>query len=171
MKKHYKDITFFDNRIRLKLLDEFKRLVEIYFENSKLNMVSGQHMEKHEAIEARDSINHIIKKAYEVIRLADIKTYTVSNSLISPTHGRNMDIILNIFNLDRNDIPPNVAIDYIERAIDVYRADRLNSFFRTVNPFFWITTALKRRIERSSKKFVPVTSVEPGRDSEADFSA
>ncbi|MDH4027233.1 MAG: hypothetical protein OEU95_00185 [Nitrospirota bacterium] len=143
MRKHYKDITCIENSQRLVILNEFRDLVKIYFENSNLNMISGQYIEKQEAIEARASISLLTKEAYELIRLADIKTYTVSNSLHSSSYGRSMDIILNIFNLDRNNIPLSVAIDYIERAIDVYKANRIFSFIRTINPFYWLKTLWK----------------------------
>ncbi len=139
MNKHYKDISFGENRIRLKLLTEFRLLVVKYFTNSTLNMISGIYNEKQEAAEAREAINLILEKVYEIIRLADIKTYSASNTIFSSFgNGNNMDLILNIFNLGRNEIPSGIAIDYIERAIDVYKSNRLSSFIRTINPFFWI---------------------------------
>ena len=141
--KHYKDITFRENRARLKLLKEFLDLVIIYFDNSTLNMMDGSHSERQEAGEARAAINLIMKRAYKIIRLADIKTATASTPLFAVGgKSQNIDLILNIFNLGRNDIPPHAAIDYIERAIDVYKADKVFSFVRTINPFFWISVLL-----------------------------
>ncbi len=143
VKKHYKDITFGENRVRLKLLIEFRDLVIKYFDNSRLNMLSGNYIEKPEGREARDAINLILNRAYKIIRLADIKTSITSTaSLAAGRHGKNIDLILNIFNLGRNDIPPNTAIDYIERAIEVYKSNRLLSLMRTINPFYWMTVIL-----------------------------
>ena len=139
MKKHYKDIAFGENRARRRVLTEFKTLVTKYFTSSTLNMITGEYSEKPEAKEAREAINLILRQAYEIIRLADIKTYSASNTMLSSSgHGKSMDLILNIFNLGRNEIPSGVAIDYIERAIDVYKSNRLSSLIRTINPFFWI---------------------------------
>ena len=145
--KYYKYITFGDNRTRLKLLTEFRELVIQYFDNSTLNMVSGIHSEQQEAREARDALSLIIKRAYNIIRLADVKTSAISNSsIIIGRQFQNIDLILNIFNLGRNNIPQHVAIELIEKAIDVYKSNRLDSFIRTINPFFWVRGILRRII-------------------------
>ncbi len=145
-RKHYKDIHFWENRARLKLLTDFRSLVETYFENSILNMVSGIYNEKPEATDAKKAINLIIKNAYAIISHAEIKTYTASTPSVSlKGRGKNINLILNIFNLGRNDIEPDMAIDYIDRAIAVYKANRAASLIRVINPFFWISVALKYR--------------------------
>ena len=144
--KHYKDIPFWENRARIKLLTHFRSLVKTYFDNSILNMVSGIYNEKPEATDAKKAINLIIKNAYAIISHAEIKTYTASTSSVSVRGGgKNMNLILNIFNLARNDIEPDIAIDYIDRAITVYKANRAASLIRIINPFFWISIALKYR--------------------------
>jgi hypothetical protein len=141
--KHYKHIAFRENKARLKLLKEFRDLVIKYFDNSRLNMISGSYIEEQEAREARASLNLIAQRVYKIIRLADINPSVVSTTSIAVSGNANkINVILNIFNLGRNDISPNAAIDYIERAIDVYKSNRLYSFFRTINPFFWMKVVL-----------------------------
>ena len=143
--RHYKEITYRDNKARLNLLTEFRDSVNKYFENSNLNMMTGEHVENPEARDARDAINLQLKKAYKIIRLADINPSALSTPhFASGSQGLNLDLILNIFNLGRNEIPPDAAIDYIERAIDVYKSNRPYSFIRTVNPLFWISLLLKK---------------------------
>ncbi len=145
-RKNYKDIPYWENRARLKLLTQFRSLVQTYFDNSILNMVSGTYNEKPEAADAKKSINLIIKNAYAIISHAGIKTYTVSTPSVSVReHGKNINLILNIFNLGRNDIEPDIAIDYIDRAIAVYKSNRASSLIRVINPFFWISVGLKYR--------------------------
>ena len=145
-KKHYKDIHFLENRARLKLLAHFRSLAKTYFDNSILNMMSGSYNEKKEARDAKEAINLILKNVYAVISHAEIKTYTASTPSVSVKgHGNNINLILNIFNLGRNDIEPDIAIDYIDRAIVVYKANRVASLIRVINPFFWISVAFKYR--------------------------
>jgi len=145
-KKHYKDIPFWENKARIKLLTHFRSLVKTYFDNSILNMVSGIYNEKPEAADAKKAINLIIKNAYAIISHADIKTYTASTPSVSIRGGgKNMNLILNIFNLARNDIAPDIAIDYIDRAIAVYKANRIASLIRIINPFFWMSITFKYR--------------------------
>ncbi|KPJ97666.1 MAG: hypothetical protein AMK71_12905 [Nitrospira bacterium SG8_35_4] len=151
VEKHYTDISFGENRTRLRLLSEFRDLAMQYFENSRLNMMDETMIEEQKASEARNAMNLIMKQAYTTIRLADIKTAATSSaSLAYGGHGKNIDLIMNIFNISRNNIPHHAAIDYIERAIEVYRSNRLDSFIRTINPFFWIKTFLnyRRRIKK-----------------------
>ncbi len=143
-RRHYKDIPFWENRARQKLLTHFRSLVKTYFANSTLNMVSGVYNEKPEATDAKIAINLIIKNAYAIISHAGIKTYTASTPSVSVRgRGKNMNLILNIFNLGRNDIEPDIAIDYIDRAIAVYKSNRASSLVRVINPFFWLSVALK----------------------------
>ncbi len=145
-RKHYKDIPFWENRARIKLLTHFRTLVHTYFDNSVLNMVTGIYKEKPEAADAKKAINLIIKNTYAIISLADIKTYTASTPSVSVRGGgQNINLILNIFNLARNDIEPDAAIDYIDRAIAVYKSNRAASVIRVINPFFWISVAFKYR--------------------------
>ena len=145
-RKHYKDIPFWENRARIKLLTKFRSLVKTYFDNSVLNMVTGMYKEKPEAADAKKAINLIIKNTYAIISLADIKTYTASTPSVSVRgSGQNINLILNIFNLARNDIEPDAAIDYLDRAIAVYKSNRAVSFIRVINPFFWMSVALKYR--------------------------
>jgi len=145
-KKHYKDIHFWENRARLKLLANFRSLVKTYFDNSILNMMSGSYNEKPEARDAKEAINLILKNAYAVISHAEIKTYTASTPSVSAKgRGQNINLILNIFNLGRNEIKPDAAIEYIDRAIVVYKANRAASLMRVINPFFWMSVALKYR--------------------------
>lgn len=145
-RQYFKSITFRENSLRLKMVREFRDLVAVYFENSTLNMMNGIYNENQDALEARTEINLILKEIYEVIRLAGIKTSAASTSSLA--HGRkgnNIDLIMNIFNLGRNEIPPEAAMEYIDDAIDVYKSNRLPSFIRTLNPFFWIKAFLNRK--------------------------
>ena len=138
------------------MVREFRDLVTVYFENSTLNMMNGTYTENQEAREARTEINIIIKEIYEVIRLANIKTSAAStSSLAHGRKGQNIDLIMNIFNLGRNEIPPEAAREYIEEAIDVYKSNRLPSFIRTLNPFFWTKVFLNSATKGPAKRIRP----------------
>jgi hypothetical protein len=153
VEKHYRNITFGENRVRLRLLSEFREKVVIYFENSRINMMNGSHVETEDAVKAREAINAIMKRAYRMIRLADIKTSALSSpSLTVGSQCQNIDLILNVFNLSRNNIPTHVAVDLIEMAISVYKSNRLDSFIRSVNPFYWLAVMLGYIRDRFNKE-------------------
>lgn len=153
--RHYRGITFRENSARIKLLAQFKDLINDYFSNSTLNMLEGTYTEKQPASEAKAAINLIIKKAYHTIRLADIKTSAASISSVAiGIKDQNIDLVLNIFNLGRHNIAPETALDFIEDAIDVYKSNRLSSLVRTVNPLFWLKV-LFHHIVRGKEEDVP----------------
>ena len=109
-------------------------------------MVTDIYNEKPEATDAKKAINLIMKNAYAIISYAEIKTYTASTPSVSVKgRGKNIDLILNIFNLASNNIEPDIAIDYIDQAIAVYKDNRIASLIRVINPFFWMSIALKYR--------------------------
>jgi hypothetical protein len=127
--KHYKSITFGENRARLRLLTEFREQVVIYFENSRLNMMNGSHVETEDAVEAREAINAVMKRAYRMIRLADIKTSALSSPSLSVGSQCQK-----------------------EMAISVYKSNRLDSFVRTINPFYWLAVMLGYIRERFNQE-------------------
>lgn len=115
--------------------------------------MNGSYVEKPEASEAREAINAVMQQVYSIMRRADIKTSAASSTSFNVSGNcQNIDLILNIFNLGRNDIPPNSVIDFIDRAVDVYKRNRLHSFIRTINPFFWISALLKQLAGRDKDK-------------------
>ena len=130
--------------IRRRALREFQGLVTRYFDQSSLNLMTGIHRESEDARKAREDIHRMMNNVYSVIRRADINPRGASTaSFAARGHDRNIDLILNIFNLGRNDIPSQAAIDYIEQAADVYKADRLSALIRTFSPFYWVGRLLR----------------------------
>jgi hypothetical protein len=51
-------------------------------------------------------------------------------------------LVDNIFNLHQLKISPQTLFDYVERAIGVYRDDKVKSLVRTLNPLFWLSIVL-----------------------------
>jgi len=115
---------------------DFQDLVKIYFDNIRVNMMSGSYIEEKEAREARVAIDCTMYKVYKIIKLANIQSYATSSaSRAMRGNDQNSEFILDIFNLGKNDIQPEAAIDYIERAIDVYKCN----YERRKKPWFYRT--------------------------------
>jgi hypothetical protein len=51
-------------------------------------------------------------------------------------------LVDNVFNLHQLKISPQSLLDYVERAIGVYRDDKFKSLIRTLNPLFWLSLVL-----------------------------
>jgi len=137
---YYKKITIWENNKRVRLLSEFRELVVTYFNNIKyLGFGSSGVSENEKAREARIKINMILDKMYFIIISAGVNPimyYTPPPAIGGLT--RDIDLVINIFNLYRFRINPQLLLDFIERAIGVYENDGLKALLRTVNPFFWL---------------------------------
>ena len=57
-------------------------------------------------------------------------------------HVHEIDLILNLFKLDRYQISASYAVGFIEMALGVYQSDRTAALRRTINPFWWLFSGL-----------------------------
>ena len=130
----YKNIPLWENVRRCRVLTEFHNDVVSYFKNST---------EATEVVQARQRINLKVDQARRIIAKADIAT-TITWTAPPAVGGRkqHLDILLNLFNLDRYRIPADHAVDLIERAIGCYQDNRTAALRRTINPFWWLKRGL-----------------------------
>ena len=56
--------------------------------------------------------------------------------------NRKFDLIFNMFNLDRYNVPPQWILDCLNHARGVYAGDEKRALLRTFNPLWWIKKAL-----------------------------
>ena len=141
---HFKKKTFFENRYSLSKLNEFLNLIEQYFGtvgwNYKVPII------EHEGVRnLRTRINKLIPTIDKIILESDVPANILHRS--SPITGSRvteLEIISDIFNLHIYQLTPQLAIDFIERAIGVYSMDRISSIIRTINPLFWLTKCMDR---------------------------
>jgi len=63
----------------------------------------------------------------------------VSTQAINYSVSKELDLVINIFNLGKMHIGHSPLLDSIERAIARYENDKKSAILRTYNPVFWIT--------------------------------
>lgn len=136
--KHYKKMLIWENTLRLRKLISFANLVTQYFNNLEpIGFLEVK--EDNKARRARSEINSVIDEAHRFIIEAGITPIIYYSP--PPAFGGlagTIDVVQNIFNLHRFQIPPQDLLDFIQRAVGIYDNDRFNAFLRTINPFFWI---------------------------------
>lgn len=110
--------------------------MHFYFSNTGFD-TRGRRHENSDAQKARSKINLDIP---EVVRSCTIIGHSLSVAYNSPQHGfaGEINLITNLFNLDRQRIPISKAFDFLDRAIGDY--ERLETTLRrqSWNPFYWI---------------------------------
>lgn len=122
----YNKIPIWENKERLKLLYEFRELVDTYFnivENVRLDP-SAELIEYETARQVRIEINRVLNEVREILHSAGLRP--IIRYTPPPMIGgyiQRIDIILNMFDLHRYSIPHNKLIDFIDVAIGKYSRD------------------------------------------------
>ena len=139
MKSHTK-ILVWENKNRLNKLNKFRRLVIKYFNNSYVEpWAMGERTEENDAQAARTEINRVVNEVRSIIHSAGINT-GITFSAVRPIIS--LDLLSDIFNLHRLDIPPNNVIDVIDKAIGEYHSNHKSALRRAFNPLFYLGRAL-----------------------------
>lgn len=96
---------------------------------------------RHENANARATRIQINLKMQEAVRSCTLIGHLLTLSYNSPRVAGEINVITNLFNLDRQRIPVSKAFDFLNRAIGDY--ERLESRMRrqSWNPFYWIRLA------------------------------
>lgn len=133
-----KDLSYFECRRNLERLQEFRELVVTYFKNVSYEF-GFEVSENEQARKARQKINLKLTK----ITTAFYKTPATRSIYYSPPpavggFAGTVELLGNIFNLNRFQISPQILIDAIEQAIGFYEDELPKALIRTVNPFAWI---------------------------------
>ena len=140
---HFKRMTIFQNLECIRTLKKFKRLAERYFENVDYGSYGLTAVEKPKAKAIRSQLNLMLERAKRALSSVEIGPDICDASrATSPEHEEGVYLVENIFHLHQSKISPQTLLDYVERAIGVYRDDKLKSLMRTLNPIFWVGIVL-----------------------------
>ena len=136
-------MTTFQNLQSIRTLKKFKKLAERYYENVDYASYGLTVLEKPKAKAIRSQLNLMLERAKRALSCADISPDICDP--FRPTahdHEEGVYLVENIFNLHQLKISPQTLLDYVERAIGVFRDDKFKSLIRTLNPLFWLSIVL-----------------------------
>lgn len=135
----YKHIPIWENSQRTKDLCKFRDDVVLFFRNSEYLGVGIGRVENDQAREVRQRLNLTrveVHRFIEAAGIAPIVTWTPPPNIGG--YVKEIDVVLNLFELRQFQIPTTGLIDFIEMAIGVYLSDRKAAWRRTVNPLWWL---------------------------------
>ena len=142
--RYYTKIACWENKRRLRKLQEFREKIVLYFNNSSYVSLAEGRTENDAARAVRAPLNRMMIEVRSIILAADLSIYiSYTPPAIIGGYTRDVDIIANIFNLHQFQMSPQYVVDYIDCAIGVYESNKLSSFFKTINPLFWFALALE----------------------------
>ncbi len=139
----YNEILVWENNRRLKRLNDFRIVVEKYFQQSSHHWMNRERTESPESEAVRATINRHLDEIHSILICAGVGVqirYTPS-----ATRGgyvQDIDILENIFNLHHFQIGANQLLDIIDRGIGVYETDHKPAVLRTINPIFYLQNIL-----------------------------
>ena len=143
--RHYNKILVWENKRRLNKLIEFRQLVLEYFNNIDVGLFADQRIENQAAQVARTKINQIMAEVHSIILDSGIiPILTVDPPPAVGGYRTDVDLIDNIFNLDRFYIGEGIhrecndILDFIDRAIGIYKSNHESALVRMFNPFFYL---------------------------------
>ncbi len=137
--RYYTKITIWENQSRLHKLSEFRKLILNYFIHSRAESLVGERIEEKEARKARVLINRAMDEVHDIILYSGINP-SIRWTPPAAVGGyiQNIDLIQNIFRIDKFMIAPNDLLDFIDRSIGIYENNHGRALARTLNPFFYV---------------------------------
>ena len=143
--RHYTKILVWESERRLNKLRKFRQLVIEYFNNIDVDWLSDRRSENQAAQVTRSKINRIMAEVHAIIlHSGTIPILTVTPPPAVGGYRTNVDLIDNIFNLDRFYIGEGIyrecndILDFIDRAIGIYDSNHESVLVRLFNPFFYL---------------------------------
>jgi hypothetical protein len=135
----YRRIPIWENRRRRRVLALFKTSLEEFALNYDPGPMRHERRDHSKAEAARVQINRILHHASDIIEAAGVNPVVVwSPPPVVGGRPQEIDVVLNVFNLERYLIPFSPLYDYIERALGIYEHDERAAAVRTVNPIYWL---------------------------------
>lgn len=144
MVNDFKDIAVWENRRRLSKLKRFHGNVIEYFDSTGKPSLESLHNDSGEAGRCRQKINLTIIEIRDIVkasRVPDSVAWTPPPAIGGRTHR--VRLLDDLFYLDDFSISASSVVDMLERSIGVYIGDWRNSFWRTLNPFWWMFKVIK----------------------------
>ena len=142
--KHFKYITVFENRRRIKVLTELRKSCEIYFSESQKDFMGSNRIENDKSRQARKVINTNLNEINWIIRATGISPdMTYTSAPVAGGQTYHFDVLANIFNIHHYEIAPDTIFDFIDQSLGIYEKNSRSSKIRTYNPFFWIWLAIE----------------------------
>lgn len=141
--KPYSRITFWESTRRILFLFEFRNQVVEYFNAKPESWSLRDEHDSEESARIRSELNSKLDEANAIVTASGI--HPVLHWSPSPMIGgysKNIDLIINLFNLTYYQIKPTLIIDFIERATGVYQSNHIKAVLRTFNPLFWLDCIL-----------------------------
>lgn len=140
----YKKLTFWQNKKRQAVLDDYKKKLREYFRLTNFDPFQHAIIENDKSYAMREWLNKHSDEVQSILLTAGVGPYIDHND--PPAIGgryRRINLIENFPHLYQFDMGPDLIVDSIDKALGNYEADFQNAIIRTFNPLFWISLLLE----------------------------
>jgi hypothetical protein len=131
-------MLYWECKRRLNTLREFRQLVVTYIRGGGVTTL-GRRVETPDSRAARDAINLRMGDAVKsCVLIGHSLTLYYSPPPVSGGLTGQINIVENLFQLDRFRIPYSKVLDLLDRAIGDYERSRAKLRRQSFNPFYWV---------------------------------
>jgi len=158
MKPHDR-LTIIRNRYRARDLRIFRARVEAYFDQV---VDDGQDLpvDWQGVRAARAQINRLLPRVVQIVQAADLGASTAPSTR-TPA-DRSLEILHNMFGAQYADGGHQEILDVLDMAIGVYDANQFAALARTLNPFYYLMSALAFLAGLPRRALVAIGLMRPG---------
>lgn len=141
----YKKLTIFQNLKRKNTLNNFIRLIRDYYTSvNHVGFIEIETQENKTSLSCRTQINMIINNVHKyVIDAGQNPVMIWTPPPIVGGYVMNIDIIVNVFDLNRYQISLAKLQDVIQRSFASYHDTTILSIINTINPFYYFGYSIK----------------------------
>lgn len=128
------------NRNAQRDISEFRNLVVEYYSNvtAPHALALREAQENERAARIRPQINMMRTRVAYWVDAVGGSVVGYSEPAMVGGRRYNVDLVANVFNLQRLMLEPSILTDELEKAYGAYQDDAAWSLLRTVNPLYWL---------------------------------
>jgi len=141
--KRLHDLFLWEVRSRIDKIQNYQKLINEYFTNIDYSEYSREIIDNENSVRIRHQLN---LDSAEVHKYISTVTSPILTYYPPPAIGgfvTDIDLVDNIFNLQKYDIEPQSLIDVLDKALGIYQSELTPSLIRIFNPFVWLGKLLE----------------------------
>ncbi len=139
--KPYDKLTIVRNRHRARDLRIFREWVEVYFERAEYDAQDDLPVDWKAVQAARSQINRMLPRILQIVHATKLGAPNAAVTDPGPTVGE-VEVLHKIFTARIADGTDQEILDLLDMALGVYEDSRFSALARTVNPLYYVGTAL-----------------------------
>lgn len=141
MRADYRRIPIWETNRRIETLNRYVRLLAEY---AKLAAEEQMGAPQQQLSTKRMSLDLRLQEVQRIVQGAGISpTFIWTPPSVVGGYSQQVNLIADMFQLQKHGIGLDALADILLQAMGVYQQDKFAAWFRTLNPFYWISVPIE----------------------------